>query len=369
MSQLIVLSIVPTNSCSLQLSQAYETLRDAVKRREYDLIYPSIRLRKASSQNTQTPRSPPPCLQSPPTPSPQPPPPTSASSSETDNEVARIAALRKEKEERGAQWRVKRDAFESSISELRRTIRRLEQDITNLAGVTAAEKGTEAHQGRKSQERQIEQDLKERRLTLQKAQLLEKENGMKQAKDEIDAADLHNDNAIRIIEAKIEARARSKEAHDRRQREATERERRENLRQQQQQQQQQEQREKDAKTRRQQEEQREKDGRAAEFARQEEVRRQERLRRNNAAHPHVNHNSTHQPHASATCDHNGGWEKVVHRKPCPECHDVWNYMLQCPGCKIEACARCQADIRPLHQRRTERTTQREAPRPRSPSND
>jgi hypothetical protein len=152
-------------------------LSDTGKRREYNLIYPSINLRHANPQDTKTRR----------------PPPASASRSEADNDVAQIAALRKEKEERGTQWRVKRNVFESSIFEMQRTIRRLEQDIKGLATIIAAEKaqkasenswGTwllspltnkveesedmKAHNARKSQERKIEQDLKERRLISQK---------------------------------------------------------------------------------------------------------------------------------------------------------------------------------------------------------
>jgi hypothetical protein len=303
---------------------------------------------------------------------------------------------------------VKRNAFESSIFELQRTIRRLEQDIKGLATITAAEKAQEAsknswetwflspltkkveeseemkaHNARKSQERKIEQDLKERRLISQKTQLQEKESGMRQAKEKIDAANLNNDNAIRILEARIEVR---KEAHERRQREKAERERQAELQQQQREQrekdakvrqQQQEQREKQAKIWRQQQEEREEEARAAaeycmkqhaaaELARQEEYRRQERLRRNNV-HPHVNYSSSRQSHASATCNHGGWWDKVVYRTPCPECHDVWNYLLQCPGCKMKACPKCQHDLRPRYQRHTARTSRREAPRPRSPS--
>jgi hypothetical protein len=342
-------------------------LSDTGKRREYNLIYPSINLRHANPQDTKTRR----------------PPPASASRSEADNDVAQIAALRKEKEERGTQWRVKRNVFESSIFEMQRTIRRLEQDIKGLATITAAEKaqkasenswGTwllspltkkveesedmKAHNARKSQERKIEQDLKERRLISQKTQLQEKESGMKQAKERIDAADLRNDNAIRLIEARIEARVRSREIHERLQKENAERERRAQIWQQQQ-----EQREKQAQEAREALRKRQAE---ADLARQKEIRHQERLRRNNV-HPHVNHSSSRQSHASATCKHGGWWDKVVYPTPCPECHDVWNYLLQCPGCKMKACPKCQHDLRPRYQRHTARTSRREAPRPRSPS--
>jgi hypothetical protein len=318
----------------------------------------------------------------------------------------------KEKEEREAQWRVKRNAFESSIHELQRTIRGLEQEIKGLASITAAEKEMKSHKGRRSQERKFQQDLKERRLSLQKAQLQEKESDMKQAKEKIDAADLRNDTAIRLIEAKIEARARSKDFHERRQRENAQRERRAHLfwqqqqeqrekdakirqqqrqyqeeqakyRQKQQQyqeeqakyrQQQQQYREEQVRIRRQQQEQREKAATelfmkqqaAEELARQEEYRPQEPLWESPVL-SDSNYNSTRQPHASATCDHNGWWDKLVHRTPCPECHDVWNYLLRCPGCEMEACPKCQSDIRPPYQRPTARMTQRDAPRPRSPS--
>jgi hypothetical protein len=134
--------------------------------------------------------------------------------------------------------------------------------LSPLTKKVKVSKETKAHDERKSKERRIEQDLKERRLTLQKVQLQEKESGMKQAEERNDAADLRNDNEIRIIEARIQAR---KGVHEPRRREQAARKRQAKLRQQQH-----EQREKDAKARKQQFEQ---------WENQAKIRRQQREQR------------------------------------------------------------------------------------------
>ena len=214
----------------LQLVEAYETPKDEGRRREYDLIYPSASRSNADAQSTQKP-----C-----------PPATSAPRSEALREATQIAAIRKNKEERGARWRLSRRAFELSISELQRSISRLEQDIENLASIAAAEVGVEAHKNswgawllspfykqadesedekarkdRQRQERRIEKDLKERRLGLHQAQLREKEILLQQAKKEIDAANTCDDQTIRDIEAK----ASHRETRERLEKEMAERER------------------------------------------------------------------------------------------------------------------------------------------------
>ncbi|PQE06064.1 hypothetical protein CJF30_00005023 [Rutstroemia sp. NJR-2017a BBW] len=44
---------------------------------------------------------------------------------------------------------------------------------------------------------------------------------------------------------------------------------------------------------------------------------------------------------TSTCLHGGWWPKVQGRMACPKCSESWTYMLQCPGCKMKACPRCQ----------------------------
>ena len=352
--------------------QAYETLKDEGRRREYDFIYPSISRSWASPQSTQTPR----------------PPPASAPHSGALREAAQIAALRKTKEERGARWRVRRHAFESSIFELQRSIQRLEQDIKNLASIAAADAAVEARKNswgtwllsplykqvvesedekarkdRERQERRIEQDLKERRLGWQQTELQEKESLFKQAKKDIDAADLCDDQTIRDIEA----RARDREARERLEREMVEKERLARIRKQQQ-----EQREKQAQEAREALRKQRAEARAAELAQQDENRRRQKVfvdemkrRPRNNMYSSFDYGSTSQAYASA-CSHDGWWDKVHGRTACPECYDVWNYLLQCPSCTTKACPKCQSELRPRFSRNTARTSRREPPRPRSP---
>jgi hypothetical protein len=56
---------------------------------------------------------------------------------------------------------------------------------------------------------------------------------------------------------------------------------------------------------------------------------------------------------TATCRHDGWWSKIEGRTTCPECHDAWKYLLQCPGCSMQACPRCQAAVRPRRPRNSE----------------
>ncbi|KAH4327640.1 hypothetical protein HBI18_057300 [Parastagonospora nodorum] len=217
---------------TLKLGRAYETLKDESKRRAYNLIYPSIIRRRSFPRNTQTPHQ----------------PPTSASRSETLCEAAQIVAIQKSKQERSARWHIKSNSFGSSIFELQRLIRRLEQEIKNLDTILAAEAAVEAQKNswgawllspiykkaedseeekerkdRARQERRIEKDMKKRRLDSNKADLKTQEILLRTAKEEVDAAIRSDDEKIRVIQARIRAR----EDHERREREKRERERRE----------------------------------------------------------------------------------------------------------------------------------------------
>ena len=101
----------------MKLGQAYETLKDESKRQAYDLIYPSIRRSPPFPRSTQ---------------------PGALS------EAEQINALQKSKQERSTRWAIKKNYLDSSIFELRRNIRRLEQEIKNLDSIVAAEAATEA---------------------------------------------------------------------------------------------------------------------------------------------------------------------------------------------------------------------------------
>jgi DnaJ-class molecular chaperone len=108
----------------LKLAEAYETLKDENTRRLYDLAYPSIKKENNYAQNTGTPRS------------------TDTSNQKTDcfNEAEQIAVLQRSKEQRSARWRTMKNTFDSTIFDLQREIRRLEQDVRNLEDISAAER-------------------------------------------------------------------------------------------------------------------------------------------------------------------------------------------------------------------------------------
>lgn len=348
----------------LKLGEAYETLKDESKRRAYDLIYPSITKSRSFFQTTQKPRA----------------PPTSTTRSGVLSHKAEIAALQRLKQERSTRWRTKKNAFDSSIFEEQRFIQRLEQEIRNLDSILAAEAAEEAqkrswgtwllssiykkvedseeekaYKDRKRQERRIEKDMKERRLELKKGELKKEESLLTKAKEEVDAADLVDDWKIRVIQDKI----RAIETWERQERERAERERTASIWKQQQ-----EKREREA-------------AEAAEAAealrkRQAEERAAEQKWHKEQAtkwqhifdddnYPFTAEGSAYQA-SRILCSHEGWWPKVQGRTACPECHDIWNYLLQCPGCKMKACPKCQYKIRPKRNRR-------DRPKVRTPSED
>ncbi|KZM26911.1 hypothetical protein ST47_g1944 [Ascochyta rabiei] len=223
------------------LSRAYETLRDEIKRREYDRIFPSIKRDYAFPRNTQTPR----------------PFPTSTPQSEALSEAAQIAALNKSKQERAARWKINKSVLDSSIFDLQRQISRVEQEIKNLNNIAATEAAVErqknswgtwllspiikhaeesdedkARKDREKQERRIEKDMKERRLETMQTDMRGREARLKQAKSEADAAIMSDDEKIRNIQAKTRARELQKQ----RERARVEREKMEEIRRQQQEQ-------------------------------------------------------------------------------------------------------------------------------------
>lgn len=231
-AKLILLSIIILSVLRSNI-KARTSPRDIKGRKQTPSLRPHSPVhhtRTPSPQNTQTPR----------------PPPASTPQPEALNEAAQIAALQRSKQERGARWRIKKNAFDSSIVELQIGIRHLEQEINNLDSVFAAEAAIEAQKNswrtwllsliskkaedteeekarkdRERQERRIEKDMKERRLVLKKADLKREENLSRKAKEEIDAADLGDDGKIRAIQVRIWAR----ETREKQEREKVERER------------------------------------------------------------------------------------------------------------------------------------------------
>lgn len=280
--------------------------------------------------------------------------------------------------------------FDASISEVERAIMRLEQEIKGLASISAAEAAEEAQKNswsawllspvykkaedsdevkaqkdRARQERKIEKDMKERRVEGKRAELKATKAAMERSKIEIDAANIRDDTKIQELQTMI----RRKEAWHRQEMEKAKKEEREKkareMRQQQEQQQKKDREAAEARRRQQAAELLTKQRREEEEAREwrkiieELTKQQEELRR-----PHVHSGFTtstqceaHQ-YGSRDCRHDGWWPKVQGRAACPECYDSWTYLLQCPGCAMKACPKCQAAVRPRRRHRTHMRTPR-----------
>ena len=319
----------------------------ADERRNYDLIYPSFKGKTASSQHAR------------------------------ESHATQIAALRKSKQERAARWWTNRTVFDSAIFEAERSIRRLEQEINSLDSILAAEAAEEAQKKSWStlilspifkkrkesdevkaqkdiakQERRIQKDMKERRLEVKRAELKVTKASMEKSKTEMDAANLRDDVMIQKLQNNIwtEQRRQQQEQWEKREREVMEARRRQQAA------------DRLAKQQ-QQEEAREWQKIVDEFIRQkEEFRKQEELSNSTKS---AERNG---PQAgTAICRHDGWWPKVQGRTTCPKCYESWTYLLQCPGCAIRACPKCQAALRPRRPRNALRPDRRPSPEIRTPS--
>ncbi|KAF1920202.1 hypothetical protein BDU57DRAFT_486702 [Ampelomyces quisqualis] len=343
------------------LVRAYETLKDDAKRRDYDRVYPTIKKRQSASQGAQAPRS-----------------STSSTESETLSETAQLAALAKSKQERVARWQTKKQVFDFRIQEIQKQVRRLELDIKTLESIAAAEAAAEAQKNswgawllspiykrkvdtevekalkdREKQERRIEKDMKERRLETKKGDVREQESLLKKAKEEADAAIAADDKKKQVIESRRYAR----ELRARQERERAQEEIRTKLRKQQQEEQDRWNKEVAEKIRRQQaaaraaEEARLAELRAAQAKRQEKAAEDLRKRAQAQRASFASTTTRNDPVQTSGCIHEGWWDKIHGRAPCPECYDVWNFLLECPGCPMQACPKCQSNLRPRLPRR------------------
>ncbi|KAI0439894.1 DnaJ domain-containing protein [Xylaria telfairii] len=355
------------------LGEAYETLKDEIKRRAYDLIYPSIRRCHTTPQTS--------C-----------PPPTSEPRSGISSEASQINNLEKAKQDRRAQWETRKKIFESSIFELQRDIRRFENEISALELITADEAAQEARDNgwgawllspiykraqvseeekarkeRQKQERRIQKDMKERRLYSKREDLKKQNTLLRTGEAEVDSADNVDNWKIRSLQTKIrerEAQERqvreAREAREKAQREARERAQREEaarVRKREQEEQERALREKMMRIRKEEQEKQEKRQREAaeERKRQAAEAAAARRRQEEQASARFGYSFDDEGlrHFSATgaCVHDGWWPKLQGRTACPKCHVTWNYLLKCPGCNMKACPKCQAEIRPRRTRR------------------
>tara|TARA_R110002003_G_scaffold45_15_gene3597 strand:- start:30351 stop:31250 length:900 start_codon:yes stop_codon:yes gene_type:complete len=290
--------------------------------------------------------------------------------------------------------------FDSSISELQRGVQTIQQEIKNLDSILVAEAAAEAQKNswttwllspiykkpeeseeekarkdREKQERRIEKDMKERRLQLKKADLQQEEMKCRKAKEEVDAAIACDDQkigAIHIRKWTREERLRREKERERQEKEKAEKERLAKIWKQQQEQRVKQEREAAEVRRKQQAE-----ILAAQQKRQEEENRrwqkiieeQARQDRERAAQYQRTARFDYDEPWTASCDHGEWWSKVQGRTACPECSDVWTYLLKCPGCEKKACPKCQAVIRPRLPRGAARLNRNTAPRLRTPSPD
>ncbi|QSZ29353.1 hypothetical protein DSL72_003867 [Monilinia vaccinii-corymbosi] len=372
---------------SLKLGKAYETLKDEGKRRAYDLIYPSITRGRPSPRAEKAP------------------PPQN---SESYSEAAQIAALQKSKQERRARWQTTKNSFDSSIFKLQEDIRRLEQGIKNLDSIVAAEAAKRAQENswgtwllssiykkveeseeekerkdRERQERRIEKDMKERRFELKKADLKTKEGLLKRAKEDVDAADLADDRKIAEIQRKIwlrESREREERERIEREKMARERQERQRMEAERMEREREAERERIAQILKEEQQQREKREREAAEALRKQLEEQEmwqkyrddklkqfRERYNPPGQSSKADQRSPFQDSASSCRHGGWWAKLQGRSACPECDEVWTYLLQCPGCKRKACPKCQSEIRPRMPHSNARKNQRPPPREKAPS--
>lgn len=365
----------------MKLGKAYETLKDESKRKAYDLIYPSIKRTQPYPQTTKPPRAP---------------------DSQARGDAAQIASLEKSKQDRGKQWSTTKIVYETLILKLQAEIRQLKQEIGNLESIAAAEAVKKARENswgtwllsplykkvedseeekerkeRERQERRIQKDWKERRLDLKTADLKKQETLLKTAKEDLDAVNRAYDREIQDIRNRIWAREymerqaeRERVYKETQERERVVREERERVAK--------EERERTARIRKQEQEKRERE--AAEILRRQEEENKKRQKildelaragEQSARHNVPDYFSAAQGSTSKTsqsaCIHGGWWAKVQGRTACPRCYEVWTYLLQCPGCDMKACPKCQSVIRPRVPRSTARMNRRAPPRVRTPS--
>lgn len=202
--------------------------------------------------------------------------------------------------------------------------------------------------------------MKERRLSMKKAEMRKEQVLLATAKQEVDAADRVDDGKIKALQHSMWAR----QARERDEENRAERERWAKLRKQQREQQEKRDQEAaEALRRRQAEESKRQQEQARE--RQEACNRENQTWRSRYAQSSGPRGSTRGDIPSSTCQHDGWWPKVQGRVTCPECFEFWTYLLQCPNCQMKACPRCQGAIRRKRTRERAGTSREGYPRART----
>ena len=165
------------------------------------------------------------------------------------------------------------------------------------------------------QERQVEKVLKERRLESQRAWLREERDRCAQAEGYKLSADASDDVVLQSLEATVRARE-AREGLERWKKESDARFKRE---------------EEQAELHRQQEQQ----AREAELARILKAKRQQ-----NASEADRTKGAEAKARQSS-CSHRGFWTETQGFATCAGCQNIGISLLECPGCGIKACPKCQ----------------------------
>ncbi|EFR02051.1 hypothetical protein MGYG_05054 [Nannizzia gypsea CBS 118893] len=379
-----------------KLVNAYETLKDKDKRRAYDLTYSRVKSTPKgyptstgqtsySASSTANPRQ-----------------------DDIAEEAAKISAIHAAKAQRAAKWSKTQKAYEDAIFELQREIRKLQNAIKILEEVDKAEDAEERaakswsawflspiYKKRVETEEEKESKARERvqRLhnkTFKTMDLKKKDSKLKnyqsllKAEQEVfDNANRRDDATLFMAEERIRAkREREQQEKDRQERESWqrawretyERQRREEAeaakkRREQQEKEEAELRERQAKEKARQERefqqrawreayqrQRREEAEAAKKRRKqqekEEAELRERQAKEKARKEQEELDKSRRRRAPTRCFHDCWWDKVEGRMACEKCSvSRYSYLLQCPLCKMKACAACQQQLRPRKRNR------------------
>ncbi|KAI9052075.1 hypothetical protein LZ554_004328 [Drepanopeziza brunnea f. sp. 'monogermtubi'] len=342
----------------LEIGEAYETLKDENRRRTYDSLYHRIKATKPNpAQSRRRSKA-----------KPKPETPTAMPPRQSDEamDMAEVAAIGKNKEQRLAQWKVERKRCDDAISELTRDINKLKTALKEYEAKKKADQADQAEDAaiaswpkwllsafrkKKRVESAEEQkkktydrlnryhgaNMKHWHLGVKQDRLKDWERQLSRGRAAFDAGNAMDDGAIHFIESRMRNRSAREQqermlakqrAHD----EALREERRNRDK---------AQAEEQARAR-------------AEWAvRADAARKQsERARYSTQYGGEPSQSKPSAARPRGTCSHDGWWLRIDgdeswERLACEECSATYSYLLQCPGCQMKACATCQQDLRPV----------------------
>ena len=363
-----------------KLQNAYDTISDPTKRREYDLRWPSIRDGLRARQESEK---------------------RQAEATQAEAKRAAEARVKKQQEDRARDERLRnleqnRWKYNVDIFELSRVIRKLEADLKRLkeqddedarkekerngwwAYLTSPIYGQVKETEEQKQERENKRLQRNAAKRIKGSDLVEKEARLRNLQDALRGVE----NRIAAEKRKVEEEERARklkmeqEARDRAMREERERmAKRQKERDEQAARMVREARERVAKWQRERAEQAAKEAREAQAAqeaweaqerervaqareraaaaaeqrrRREAKIRAEATRRTEEAMKTPKKAPKHRSGRAtqSTCRHDGWWPKVEGRQLCGKCNTFQNrFLLQCPGCQMVACASCQKSLR------------------------